>query len=80
MARNVVVEGIEGPIGQGTAEKAVRVVGASDDPALAQGSASGDLLRLLLVEQRITNLILAQALSTVRFDLDDLRLAHLKEI
>jgi hypothetical protein len=79
VARNFVVERIEGPIGQGTAEKAVRVVGASDDPATARGLTVESLTKMLLVEQRITNLLLAQAFGQ-NDGLEKLRSAILQEI
>jgi hypothetical protein len=72
MARNVVVERIEGPIGQGTAEKAVRVVGASDDTSITQSYALADNIRLLLIEQRLTNFLLVQSFMPT-LDLDAIR-------
>lgn len=79
MARTVIVEDIQGPIGPGDATRAVRTTTASDDPSFSSISETGRLLRLNLVEQRITNLLLAQFIDQ-RIDLDQLRAALEQEI
>lgn len=78
MARHVVVERIDGPIGPGSATRAVRTTSATDDPALSKANTVQELLSSLIVEQKITNLFLAQAFG-FRDDLDKLRADFGKE-
>lgn len=79
MARGVIVEDITNPIGPGTNTRAVRTTSASDDPALTQAVTVQELLRTMIIEQKITNLFLAQAFGFLD-DIDRLRADFGKEI
>lgn len=62
MARLVRIEGIEDPIGPGAKEKAVRVTSATDDAGLVKTTDIAESLAQLVVEQKMTNWLLAEAL------------------
>lgn len=72
MARIVEVERIRSPVGPGDANEAVRTLEATGSPQAQKTGEIGGLLVALLVETRLTNIILAHAFS-ITDDLERLR-------